>query len=490
MPNDTAIGGLILGFQMGLRPWTSHRTRVILESQDSALALTRLPGTSMASPRRNSPKSKQSVDAPGITRIWVRGFKSLSKEQSIEIRPLTVLAGANSSGKSSIMQPLLLMKQTLEASYDPGALLLDGSHVKFTSSDQLLSLQRNGKAAKLFRTGLETGSRLNFETEFTHQASKGFPVTRTRYKVGLADLELVPDLSDSEITKRLEPIGVKLPEGKLSVIPQRFYLTCVSRNKNSNSALVSLHFINPRFNPEPEISQVIHVSGFRRNRARTYPVAAVTGQTFPGPFDAYAASVVLRWERESNKTMLDAIASDLKRLALTSKVTAKLVYETEVELRVGRLLEPTPSGDDDLVNIADVGSGVSQSLPVLIALRVARPGQLVYIEEPEMDLHPKAQWAMAEVCAEAAKRGVRVVIETHNDLILLGVQRMVAEGKLPAERVKLHWFQRSKDGSTRIASADLDERGTFGAWPEDFDDVRLDAQKEFLDAVWHGPGKE
>ena len=57
----------------------------------------------------------------GITKIAVKGFKSIAEECAIDIRPLTILAGANSSGKSSIMQPLLLLKQTLEAPYDPGA---------------------------------------------------------------------------------------------------------------------------------------------------------------------------------------------------------------------------------------------------------------------------------------------------------------------------------------------------------------------------------
>src|SRR5712691_6751445 len=75
----------------------------------------------------------------GIASITVGGFKSISQEQDFEIRPLTILAGANSSGKSSIMQPLLLLKQTLEAPYDPGALLLNGPNVQFTLADQLLS---------------------------------------------------------------------------------------------------------------------------------------------------------------------------------------------------------------------------------------------------------------------------------------------------------------------------------------------------------------
>src|SRR2546429_8436596 len=86
------------------------------------------------------PKKQSRVrNRKGITRITVGGFKSISQEQSIEIRPLTILAGANSSGKSSIMQPLLLLKQTLEAPYDPGALLLNGPNVKFTFVNQLLT---------------------------------------------------------------------------------------------------------------------------------------------------------------------------------------------------------------------------------------------------------------------------------------------------------------------------------------------------------------
>src|SRR6266404_946129 len=83
------------------------------------------------------------VERWAIAEIKVAGFKSISDEQGIEIRPLTILAGANSSGKSSIMQPVLLLKQTLEASYDPGPLLLNGPNVKFTAAEQLLS--RMGK---------------------------------------------------------------------------------------------------------------------------------------------------------------------------------------------------------------------------------------------------------------------------------------------------------------------------------------------------------
>ena len=133
-----------------------------------------------------------------------------------------------------------------------------------------------------------------------------------------------------------------------------------------------------------------------------------------------------------------------------------------------------------MVNITDVGLGVSQVLPVLVALIVARPSQLVYLEQPELHLHPRAQVALAQVLADAAKRGVRVVVETHSSLLLLGIQTLVAEGNLSPELVKLHWFTRREDGVTEVNSADLDEAGAYGEWPEDFDDVDLKAQSRYI----------
>ena len=136
-----------------------------------------------------------------------------------------------------------------------------------------------------------------------------------------------------------------------------------------------------------------------------------------------------------------------------------------------------------MVSIADVGFGVSQVLPVLVALIVAEPGRLVYLEQPELHLHPRAQVALAQVLATAAKRGVRVVVETHSSLLLLAVQTLVAEGDLSPELVKLHWFTRGDNGATEINTADLDEAGAYGDWPEDFDDVDLEGAESLSNAA-------
>jgi len=204
---------------------------------------------------------------------------------------------------------------------------------------------------------------------------------------------------------------------------------------------------------------------------------------FPGTFEIYAASLISHWQATED-TRLNDLGTALERLGLTWKVSSKQVDDVSVEVMVGRFIHGTNGNSKYLVSIADVGFGISQILPVIVALLTAEPGQLVYIEQPEIHLHPLAQTAMAQILADAANRGVKVVAETHSSLLLLGIQSLVAEGKLSHDKVKLHWFKRRpEDGITEVISADLDEAGAFGDWPEDFADVELKEQSRYMDAA-------
>lgn len=113
----------------------------------------------MTTPRRRSAESS------GITRICVEGYKSLRARHEVETRPLTVIAGVNSSGKSSAMQPLLLLKQTLDTSYDPGPLLLSGPNVDVTAIEQVLSkpATQNGRTSPRFTVSVTVAGQ---ETEW------------------------------------------------------------------------------------------------------------------------------------------------------------------------------------------------------------------------------------------------------------------------------------------------------------------------------------
>ncbi len=434
-------------------------------------------------------REMQSSQEEGITSITVAGYKSISQEREIEVRPLTIFAGANSSGKSSIMQPLLLLKQTLEASYDPGALLLNGPNVKFTSADQLLSCISKSTRTDTFCVKIGVGNR-TLTTHFSKQPDKGFEIECMNYTEGEEEIAFHLDMPHEEIMSVLPPHYKEVYEAfskehevkpKWVIVRNKCFLGLELRTQNGKGSSLLLRGISPSTVVEPHIRRLIHLPGLRGNPERTYPVTAV-GSTFPGTFERYAASVIAQWQTEPINDKLEQVSQDLKRLGLTWKVTAKPINDTQVELQVGRLIQAARGGARDLVNIADVGFGVSQTLPVLVALHAAESGQMVYLEQPEIHLHPNAQFAMAQVLADAAHRNVRMIIETHSALLLLGIQTLVAEGKLDPQVVKLHWFTRS-DGATEITSADLDRAGAFGDWPEDFADVALKAESRYLDAA-------
>lgn len=441
-------------------------------------------------------KSRSSEQGDSVTSVTVRGYKSIAAEQTIEVRPLTVLAGANSSGKSSIIQPLLLLKQTLEASYDPGALLLDGPNVRFTSVDQLMSRCGHDGNGHCFSVGIGIGSSADLSLLFEKVPGKGLGVKEMTYGGPKQKVVLREGMTQEQIAgiipKSLRGLAEALAKGgesraEWAVIRDRFFLALVIRSEGKRIA-AHLPFgsqfpfgINPGGRVDPQVRGIIHLPGLRGNPRRSYPKTAV-GSTFPGVFQDYTASVIARWQ-ESDKAKLRLLGKDLERLGLTWKVAAKHIDDTQVELQVGRLTHASVGGGWDLVNIADVGFGVSQALPVVVALHVAEPGQLVYLEQPEIHLHPKAQDALAQVLADAAARGVRVVAETHSALLLLGIQSLVARGKLAPTLVKLHWFRRQADGCTEVKSADLDADGSFGDWPEDFGDTELNAEKRYLDAA-------
>ena len=286
-------------------------------------------------------------------------------------------------------------------------------------------------------------------------------------------MTLYPEMTPKEI-KSLADQGL-IPKSLDVVRRSRCFLELASQDGHISSP--GIHAI------DSDIFNSIHLPGLRGNPERTYKPAS-TGPQYPGTFENYVASIIHEWQ-ETGDDRLKTLADALYALGLTGQVATKKIDDTLIEVQVS-LLPPASGGEGegtDMVSIANVGFGVSQVLPVLVALIVAQPGQLVYLEQPEMHLHPRAQVELAHILAAAAKRGVRVVAETHSSLLLLAVQTLVAEGDLSPELVRLHWFTRGENGATKIDTADLDEVGAYGDWPEDFDDVDLKAQSRYIKAA-------
>jgi hypothetical protein len=432
-----------------------------------------------------------------LVRIGVEGFKSIHQRQTLDLAPITVLAGANSSGKSSLMQPLLLLKQTLEAPFDPGTFLLSGENVKFTSADQILFRCVGEGTVGEFAFDLEVDSGLWVRLVYANNPGAGIGVAEVQFRQGQDEpVRVIRDGMASEEIEALLPealvkLGKEGPSGQGSgwhwgVARERFYLGFNLRGDDSRPVVLFSggKVVSPVAEFLTHIDGILHLPGLRGNPERAYPTTAVES-SYPGTFERYVASVVNHWQKDGKSAdRLKALSEDLRTLGLTWKVEARRIDDTQVELRVGRLPSPRRGGSKDLVNIADVGFGVSQTLPILVALRVAGPGRIVYLEQPEIHLHPNAQVALVRVIADAARRGVIVVIETHSSVLLRSIQTLVALGEVDPESVCLNWFVRDPEtGATRVTTAVPDENGAYGDWPEDFDEAALKVERDYLNAI-------
>lgn len=431
-----------------------------------------------------------------IQTVILDGFKSFRDRTEVNLGDLTILAGANSSGKSTIMQALLLMKQTLESVFDPGPLLISGPHVTFSDTAQMV-WSAPGEQRDSITLGLVVRE-ANAGYEFTVQRRKEeiapLRLVHATISTGLQRISVSPDLKsnqqrqfEAEFERWKKNRGFSTLNETLSIEPffesDRFFLF-VNFKVRTETQVIDWFYPESWFVRYPIIDSlrsIIHVPGLRGNPRRTYPVTAVE-RHFPGPFPDYVASVIAFWER-MNASELKQLKQDLRELGLTGSIKARRISDVEVEIQVARSPAGARQQARDMVSIADVGFGLSQSLPVAVALLAAKPDDLVYLEQPEIHLHPRAAYQMSRLIHRAVMRGVQVVVETHSELLLLGLQELVAAQQFGAQRVMLHWLQRDEQGISRLTSCELDAHDGFGDVPVDFGAVSLEAMHNYLTAA-------
>ncbi|GIZ17348.1 AAA family ATPase [Citrobacter europaeus] len=421
-------------------------------------------------------------------KISVEGYKSISTKQELEFDGLTILSGANSSGKSSFMQPFLILKQTLENHYDSGYLILNGENAKLTDSSQIIS--KVTPVEKLFTLSLSQSSGTS-SISYKYKRGTGLiPYIATMKNDKFPEgIDIRAGMRHSEIVKLIPlkefPIFDKIAQDKKikpkwRTIRDKCFLSFELSFPDKEYSFFKAG-IDPTRNLERFATTLIHVPGLRGYPERRYKVA-LSKDVYPGSFEKYVASIILDWSTSKKEQKnLALLINQLQELELANNIKAEKIDDTSVEVMISRAKN---SNLTDCVSVADVGFGVTQTLPVLVALLVAKKGQAVYIEQPELHLHPKAQFILSGMIVEAVERGVKVIIETHSSILIRGFQISVLKKKIAPNKISLNWFsQNSETGATTVDSCKLDEFGAFGDWPEDFEDTTLYVESMYLDAV-------
>ena len=198
---------------------------------------------------------------------------------------------------------------------------------------------------------------------------------------------------------------------------------------------------------------------------------------------------VLRFSGTSSYSEARMVKEEVEKWFTQFKIADDINLEQIVE-GIYYMVYITDSASKARVNLADIGFGASQTLPIIIECFYAPPGSTLLIEQPEIHLHPKAQSILGDLFIEATQKSDRTfIIETHSEHILARIRRRLAESnaglgnyKISRDDIAIYYFEPTMDG-TQVKEVTLNEQGQYVEFPDGFFEEDLDEAIEHLKAM-------
>lgn len=366
-----------------------------------------------------------------ITQISLTHFKCF-EVLKLPLRPLTLLSGPNASGKSAIMQALVLLSQTIRDNEWSKKLILNGSIIRLgTASDVIDQVYGHRECGielhiddRVFTWWFE-GDRNDMAMKFSKVAVDG--------------------------------IFCSLHDGFQYLLPY--------------SA-----------GPFPSVAQLLkstYLTAERLGPREVYPLGDIEDIEIVGSNGEHAVSILYaNMDSKLSGNLVDEIVPP----TLLKQVEARMarffpscvIDVTKIPRANAATLGLRTSNSTGFHRPIHTGFGLTQVLPIVVAAFWAKPNNLILIENPEVHLHPAAQVEIGEFLAQVASSGVQVIIETHSDHVLNGIRRAVKKEVLSNDSVALHFFrprtEESDKGTSQVESPLIDAKGNIDNWPIGFFD--------------------
>ena len=427
-----------------------------------------------------------------LTQLTFSNFKSWPKAQ-LTLAPITGLFGTNSSGKTSILQFLLLLKQTKDATDRALSLELNGSFVQLGTIRD--AIHRHDENARLrFDLAFQLDSPLTLQDPARQKTASIATARDVTYAADIAVHQKAPRAERlaygiDDLTFTLERGKGKEREFDLKAAPEdRFrFIRTQGRAWGLPGPIKAYafpdqartYFQNAAFLAdleaayEAEMDRLYYLGPLREYPRRDYFWSGSRPGDV-GRFGEHAIGAIAAATEASTKLKLPGrrakvpfqkmVAHWLRELGLIHSFNVKEIKEGTNRWQA---LVVTREGGAEVL-LTDVGFGVSQVLPVVTLLLYVPEGSTVILEQPEIHLHPLAQANLADVIIYAARqRRVQVILESHSEHLLLRLQRRIAEGTLPADDVKLY-FSDAPSGVSQLTELQLDLLGNIRNWPQNF----------------------
>lgn len=426
-----------------------------------------------------------------------KNYRRFADTGWVVFKPITVLIGANNSGKSSVLTPLLLLNQTL-ASADGVAPLVSRGRIVDVGNFRNLVHHHDTTSDVFFGLRLHTheltpqtralGEYPPGAAEFTF--CSGTDPHRTRLKrFDVFDLYKRPF-----ITRELQEDGTYSLSG---------YIKLENMHEREQKAVLQTPPMNFLFSPSSTLYEI-----------QDSPDKGLNRQELSPAFQTYLSALSFVWS--TIRELFDDLSyigplrrrpQRYYRVAGESPITVgaqgenapNLLRDQYLDLQpalnkwvrrfeFGESVRCNPLGDDlfevqfatgsEKVNIADAGFGASQVLPLIIQALVAPKDSVTLAEQPEIHLNPRLQGVLADLFVQMANTGHTVVIETHSEHLLLRLRTLIASGEIDSKNVAIYFVER-QDSQSEIRPVEIGQDGSIAkeTWPRGFFD---DALRESL----------
>jgi len=376
-----------------------------------------------------------------LKEIKFSNYKAFEEEQTFKLFPVTVLLGANNSGKTAVSKLLSLLSESLSGNLPEGRhLSLKVGELEFGSKNEDFVYGQNPGIVS-FQLSFDENNTLNVEIDLQKQSQK--------------------------ITEWICSEGTYPGEKFNGFIP---FIDEINKIEEQNVHLL-ITLKNFQFS-------VDHIGPIRNLPERFIDYTRMETSDFVGYKGLFAYENLL----SDYFKFKDGEETDFFK-----SVSEKLKSLTNVELKIRdfengtcsiNLLKENTSAE---INIRDSGFGISQALPLIIRACMERTCDIVVVEQPELHLHPRAHGDLIELLAQSAvKKDQSYIIETHSEVVLLRLRRLIAKKELKPDEIRInpedvgvYWVEDGKIYLIEIdENGDLSEDLPLGVFEEDITELK------------------
>jgi predicted ATPase len=420
-----------------------------------------------------------------LTRLYLENYRAF-KKLDLPLTKINLFLGPNNAGKSSILSAINLLSQTMSSDDPEIPLSLTGKFEELGSYKDIV--HNNVPSLPDISIGLEFSSeRIK---RLLHTNVFGITVTyhyrKQRHETVVKSLEVYTPPQKQIIHTQIAQKG---SNQLIQYVDPQF--KNVKLNAKSSGSIFLEHFfplyISPTAGMHPledilfslrrvlaqHLNSVEFISPFRKGPDRFYTYSGETPSTV-GVHGENAIKVIVadHFRRMSKKlNIAENISKWLQQSQIASSLKVVPLTDRHFEIRLSHY----DTKEDE--NLADVGYGCSQILPILCAGYSIEKDSILIIEQPEIHLHPRAQAEIGSFLYEISQRNVQLFIETHSEHLLLRLQSHVASGDLPPDDVSVYYVY-SDPHSKLYKRIPLGPDGFYTEdWPKGFFPERLEETK-------------